>query len=89
MNYTRKSFSVASPGTQTYRDNYDATFGPSTCDEKQLLDLCDSGCWRSYRLCGNAPTDPHVCPFKAEINDDVETKCTCCDSCARECAEDI
>jgi len=28
MNYTKKSFSVGAPGTDTYRDNWERTFRP-------------------------------------------------------------
>lgn len=40
--------------------------------------------------CEKNPAEvPHSCPFQAEINDDSETLCTCCDDCAHECAMDI
>jgi hypothetical protein len=34
-------------------------------------------------------TEPHVCPYRAEIGDDVETLCLCCEACEQECADDI
>lgn len=40
--------------------------------------------------CGvNDATEPHSCPYKADINDDPDTLCTCCSECANECAMDI
>lgn len=33
--------------------------------------------------------EEHTCPYKAEINDDEETMCTCCDYCRYECSMDI
>ena len=38
--------------------------------------------------CKHEQTEPHECPYAVEINDDHEP-CTCCDSCAGECADDI
>jgi hypothetical protein len=38
--------------------------------------------------CGKKGTHLHVCPFKAEINDDRETQCNCCSKCRTACAED-
>jgi hypothetical protein len=37
----------------------------------------------------NEEADPHTCPFRAEINDDNETECSCCEDCTHECAMDI
>jgi hypothetical protein len=31
----------------------------------------------------------HICPYKAEINDDDETLCDCCDNCRAECQDNI
>jgi hypothetical protein len=40
--------------------------------------------------CGvNQATEPHTCPYAEDINEDYETKCTCCESCEQECAMDI
>lgn len=44
-------------------------------------DMCPS--------CGKkAATEPHECPFKAELHDDVST-CTCCDDCQEECYMEV
>ena len=47
---------------------------------------------KKVRLCescnSNPASEPHPCPFSEEINGD-ETKCTCCDSCTDQCAQDI
>lgn len=32
---------------------------------------------------------PHSCPFKAEINNDELSQCTCCKECMHECAMDV
>jgi hypothetical protein len=34
-------------------------------------------------------TEPHRCPFQADVNNDDSLHCTCCDSCQYECAMDI
>ena len=31
----------------------------------------------------------HECPYQTEINDDYDFRCTCCDECAQDCADDI
>ena len=44
------------------------------------------------KLCGclkNEATELHYCPYKAELNDDYETECDCCESCEGDCAGDI
>lgn len=33
--------------------------------------------------------DEHVCPYQAEINDDIEYQCNCCPHCTVECADNI
>jgi hypothetical protein len=56
------------------------------------LPIIESGvstkCPSSHK-CGNEATEGHVCPYAAEINDDTETLCKCCDECVDECAWDI
>jgi hypothetical protein len=37
----------------------------------------------------NEAQEEHICPYKAEINDDTETLCTCCEERKQECADDI
>lgn len=40
--------------------------------------------------CKSGPgMEPHSCPYMAEINDDAETLCDCCDDCRHECNWDI
>jgi len=40
--------------------------------------------------CHEAPaTEQHTCPYAAELGDDHETLCNCCDDCAHQCAMDI
>jgi len=41
------------------------------------------------RSCTYPDEEPHICPFKEDINDDSETLCTCCADCQHECAMDI
>lgn len=31
----------------------------------------------------------HTCPYAADIHDDYETLCNCCEDCQYECAQDI
>jgi len=33
--------------------------------------------------------EEHSCPFKEDINNDPDTKCTCCPECTYQCAMDI
>jgi hypothetical protein len=45
----------------------------------------DAKCQR----CKSAPAEAeHVCPYAYEIHED-ESLCTCCESCASECADEI
>ena len=37
----------------------------------------------------NAEMEPHPCPFAADVYDDKEYLCTCCEECTYECAQDI
>lgn len=47
---------------------------PTTCE------CCDAA----------VPTSElQVCPFDADINNDSTPRCTCCDECRQECANDI
>jgi len=39
--------------------------------------------------CNNEVEDEHTCPFQAEINDDEEYQCRCCESCTYDCAQEI
>ena len=39
--------------------------------------------------CAHEPTAPHRCPFQADVNNDEEFQCVCCENCERECLEDI
>jgi hypothetical protein len=40
--------------------------------------------------CGRNPaSEPHTCPYAADVHDDEETLCNCCDECTQECADDI
>lgn len=39
--------------------------------------------------CGNHSAEPyHECPYNMEIGDGLKL-CRCCDSCRRQCAEDV
>ncbi len=31
----------------------------------------------------------HTCPYRADVNNDSETLCNCCEKCAYQCAMDI
>ena len=59
-------------------------FGP---DE---LPHCDPDNGRNYpKICRNEPSTYHGCPYKEDIDDDHEHRCTCCEDCQDECAWDI
>ena len=49
--------------------------------EKEKSGMC--GCGK------NLATDPHTCPYKEEINDDLTSLCTCCCECKYQFAMDI
>jgi hypothetical protein len=51
-------------------------------DNKNQTQLCE--CCQK-----NPAVDPHICPYAADVNNDNESECTCCDECAHECAMDI
>ena len=38
--------------------------------------------------CTAKATEPHICPYKDELDDD-KTLCTCCADCENNCADDI
>jgi hypothetical protein len=57
--------------------------------EEQRTSLEDHNEPRCPRSKNHEGKQPHVCPFRWEINDDDETLCTCCDDCTQECADDI
>lgn len=44
-------------------------------------------------LCNNCKirekTELHTCPFKVEIDDDIESVCDCCEECQDQCADDV
>ena len=35
------------------------------------------------------PADLHPCPYQADVNDDSEFLCDCCENATQECADDI
>jgi len=39
--------------------------------------------------CKTETIDEHFCPYKADIYDDYEDLCKCCDVCTEECAWDV
>jgi len=39
--------------------------------------------------CKTETIDEHFCPYKADIYDDYEDFCKCCDVCTEECAWDV
>jgi hypothetical protein len=49
--------------------------------------------WIGNELCTNCKdksSEPlHICPYKSDIHEDNETLCNCCNSCTRECLDDI
>lgn len=61
--------------------------------EKRLMDLICTKCYRmiviGLRVPDGVARPSHLCPYKAEINGDSHTLCTCCPDCEYECAQDI
>jgi len=52
---------------------------------------CNGGIRRATLGCRHGESSSsveHTCPFLVDVYDD-ERKCTCCDSCERDCADDI
>lgn len=47
----------------------------------------DEKCQRSN--CDNNALENHICPFKAEIHEDTQTLCNCCEDCINRCREEI
>lgn len=37
----------------------------------------------------NPAQEPHPCPFCADVNNDTERLCECCEECELDCALDI
>lgn len=59
-------------------------------DFDEYWDLLDpsKACGNTCNGCGHQGTEPHPCPFLAEIEDDHESLCACCADCEHECAQD-
>lgn len=62
-------------------------------DRSSTYENLNSGGNMKEKLCEkckkNPASKPHICPFAEEVYDDSTTKCTCCDDCTQECADDI
>lgn len=40
--------------------------------------------------CGVNPAEPlHECPYQADVNNDPDSLCDCCEVCTQQCADDI
>ena len=48
------------------------------------LKSCDDG----NEGCNNPSINAHICPFEAELEDDL-TVCSCCEDCTQECSASI
>ena len=48
-----------------------------------MVDKCKDG------VCENEVDYLHECPFQADINENDEDYCRCCDSCRADCSEEI
>lgn len=74
------------------RDAADVTFTDHACQQYQrtITAITPESALRIDDLhhCGHELTEPHECPYASEIHGD-DRLCTCCDSCAHECARDI
>lgn len=40
--------------------------------------------WRA-----NDAQDEHECPFQAEVNNNADYRCTCCEACQQNCRDDV
>ena len=52
----------------------------------QLTEISNCG---GCRGCKNPPQEEHSCPYQADVNNDEEYQCTCCEDCTHECAMEI
>ena len=53
-------------------------------DPRPLDEIVMCGCGK------NPASDPHLCPYQYEINDNDDPEyCVCCPDCEHECAMDI
>ena len=50
-----------------------------------MVELAIEKCCR----CGGEGSDPHICPYRYELNGDDTTLCNCCEGCTQECAWDV
>ena len=41
------------------------------------------------KSCGNSAEELHPCPYQAELYDNNEDTCNCCDECSYQCAMGI
>lgn len=39
--------------------------------------------------CKHEPLDLHVCPYAADVENDTESLCDCCEDCTDACAADV
>jgi hypothetical protein len=63
-------------------------------DGRAIVKEANSGTYRppgrcQIAGCGRPALEPHTCPFRAEINDDTKTLCTCCSVCRAGCADEV
>ena len=81
--------STSGPHPTMTRAMYEAMRGALTLDPTERA-LSDETAEEMCGACGvREATEPHPCPYRAEIHDDSESLCTCCDECEQECAWDI
>lgn len=61
-----------------------------TCAEEQKKHALEVIAVIRSKVCSHTTTEePHTCPYKSDVNNDNETLCRCCGSCAHECAMDV
>jgi hypothetical protein len=70
----------------------DENYDPETLDVEHGAADMISGLLgeKMCERCRKRPASaPHVCPYKAELHNNLESLCTCCDACQHECAMDV
>lgn len=70
---------IAACGVRVIR-HYNEGAGPVTCLE------CSTDCLKN---CGHKDAVIRNCPYKADVDNDPDARCRCCDNCAYECQQDI
>ena len=83
------------PASKEYRENFDRIFGaeekPDTAENADTSTKVEDSPRESGLLheCRHQGRVVRNCPYDADINDNSEARCKCCDQCADDCAMEI